>query len=149
MPSLFNADPRGQLNPEDYNYFLTKRRQINDTLGLGTAQTQYQRNTSRLGHNQRRQQLVQQFSRVGERLPGRFARRGLLNSGLYHKGVAEHLRDRDASLANLDQDFNQQLYGLDLADTQLEAVRRSALDDIEAQEAARRAAIAAMIRPHL
>lgn len=146
MANLFTPDPKGALGPEDYNYFLARRRQVNDTYSLGDSQNRYQRQIADLGYNQQRQGLVQRFAQQRRALPGGYARRGMLNSGIYQRGRSDFMQNRDTQLGNLDQQYGLGQFGFDMAGTQLEQTRRSALDDLESQEVARRAALAAALR---
>lgn len=146
MVMAFSADPKNQLNPEDFNWFASSRRRVNDTFNLGQAQNQYQQ--SILGNQFARGlgDTTRQFARMREKMPWAAARRGLMNSGIWTKQLADFGVDKNAAVANLTGQFNDQKFGLQLAGQQLGQVRQSALLDLDDQEAARRAAIAAALR---
>lgn len=138
------ADPT--LNPEDLNWFASSRRRVNDTYNLGLAQNNYQQSV--LGNQFARSlgDTTRQFSRMREKMPWAAARRGLMNSGIWNKQLADFGVDKNAAIANLTGQMNDQKFGLQLAQNQLGQIRGSALLDLNDQEAARRAAIAAALR---
>lgn len=135
-----------ELNPEDFNYFRQARRRVDQTYQLGLGQNQYQREVVGNAYGRQRADLVRRFGQMRDRIPGSFARRGMLNSGMHQKAWADFASDRARSYDDLRAQRDDQLAGLTLARNQMESTRRWAVDDLEEQETARLAAIAATLR---
>lgn len=140
------TDPKGLLNPDDYTHYQVQRRRINDTYNLGLPQNKWQRSLVRNEYARDKGDLSRQFAEMREQLPGGYAGRGLLNSGIYHRGLADLAGDRSRAFGRLRGGFEDQTFGLDLARQQLGQVRTNARSDIDDMEAARRAAVAASLR---
>lgn len=135
-----------ELNPEDFNYFRQSKRRVDQTYRLGMDQNQYQSETIGNAYGRQRGDLVRQFDQMRDRIPGRMARRGLLNSGIAQKAWSDFSSDRARTYNNLLGTRDDQLAGLTLARGQLESTRRNAHDDLKEQETARLAAVAATLR---
>lgn len=136
----------GLLDPEELSYFRTARRRVQDTYGLGAAQNTFEKGRAGATFARNVGDLTKQFDAMRSKVPWSFAGRGLLNSGLHQKAVADFDVNRTSSFGNLRAQYDDQLGGLDLAAQQLAAVRAGALSDVDDQERSRVAAIAAMLR---
>lgn len=136
----------GDFNPEDWNYFRQSRRRIDDAYMLALPQNQWEARSQANQFQRAKGDMAEQFARQRVQLPQQFAGRGLLNSGIYQDALSKFGANRSRATANLRQQYEEQRFGTDLARQQLEQTRGNALEDIEWQEAARRAAIAATIR---
>jgi len=134
------------LSPEDVNYFGTTRRRVNDTFNLGSAQNLYQRQTAQSAFGRTKNNLFTSFARMRDKLPGQYASRGLLNSGLYQKGIADFGQRKNQQIGEVTAQFGEQMAGLDLAERQLGQVRTSASMDVDEQEQSRIAAAASLLR---
>jgi hypothetical protein len=136
-----------ELNPEELNYYRTRRRQVTDTYNLGQAQNVYQQGA--LGRAQERGvgNLAYQYGQMREKLPWGFGRRGLLNSGIYQRGLQQlaegaYIRPLNEMTAQ----YQDQLGALQLAQQQLGQVHAGAISDVDEAERARIAAVAASLR---
>lgn len=133
------------LGPEDLAYFASAGNRINDTYGYGIAQNQYAQDVLGQTHGRNLEDLQRQYGIMRDKLPGGYAARGLLNSGIYASGLQQFGQLQQDALARLMLEFQQQQGGYGLERSQLEDVRSKALADIESQKAARLQAIAAAI----
>jgi hypothetical protein len=143
VPS-FTPDPGG-LDPAQVHYLTTARRRIRDQYGIGVTQNSYQTRTLRNQYARGKADLSRQFYQARQQLPSPYAQAGLLNSGLYQLGLSRFGQERRGAFGNLSGEFNDELRGLRLARTQLGQVKRQGLRDIDAEEAARRAALASSL----
>lgn len=134
------------LSPEDINYFSTGRRRVNDTYNLGQAQGVYQRDVAAGNFGRSQRNLLSQYSKMRDRLPYGYAKRGMLNSGIYQKGIADFAQQKNQAIGDLGAQYGEQMAGFDLAQRQLGGVRSSALMDLDEQEQSRIAATAAALR---
>ena len=141
----FNFDDPG-LSPDEVNALQTRRRQVNTTYGLGMAQNRFQMGRTRRECNRGRQDLKFQFGRARRELPGAYAAGGLMNSGIYQRGLTDFNVEKTRALGNLRGQFQDEMGGLRLASRQLDRVRQSSLNDIASQRAARRQALASSLR---
>lgn len=136
-----------ELNPEELNYYRTRKRQITDTHNLGQAQNAYQQGA--LGREQERSvgNLAYQYGQMRDKAPWGYAARGLLNSGIYQKGLTDLAQGAYIRpLNDLQAQYQDQLGGLQLASQQLGQIQAGALSDVDEAERARIAAVAASLR---
>lgn len=144
--SYYSDEGRGDLTPDDYGYFQVARRRVTDTHGLNTFQNIYQADSLTKQRDISRQDLMRQFDRNRRKFSGGYAKGGIMNSGIYARHLADLYSDRDYGLNRIESQYAQQLAGLRLAQQQLDATKDNSLSDIDTQEAARRAAVAAALR---
>lgn len=143
--NLFTGVPSGSsLNADDYNYFQTAKRRVNQTYDLGAAQNQYQRNVLDSDYGNQKAQLAWQYDQMKRQIPGRFAKAGTLNSGLYSNAWDTYRANRNFGTGDMVSRYNQSVQGLDLARNQLLSTKDNALTDVLSQEAARKAAADAL-----
>lgn len=139
----YGDDPQSIL---DNDYYRSARRRVNDTYGMGVSQNTQQQSQLRNTFGRQKGDLVRQFADMRERLPGSFAGRGMLNSGMYQHALTQFGDRRAQSFADLGQQQTDGLAGLQLARDQMEWTRGATLGDLEEQQAARRRAIAASLQ---
>jgi hypothetical protein len=144
--NLYSTAGKGDLTADDLNYFQTQKRRVNQTYGYGVGQNQWQRDSAKGAYDRSAADLKAQFGQMRSQLPSAYAKGGLLNSGIYARGLDRFQADRTRARGNLLGDYNAQLSGLSLADRQLESVRRNSLDDLSSAAAARRASVAESLR---
>lgn len=137
------------LNPEDFNYFRTRKRQVNTTHDLGQAQNTYQQQAASNQYTRNVGDLAAAYGKAVEHHPWSYGARGLLNSGVYQKSVydlgMEGWVRPYMNLAGQNQDVQG---GFQLAGQQLGRIKNEGLADISDAEQARLAMeqIAAAIR---
>lgn len=137
------------LNPEDFNYFRTKRRQVDTTHSLGQAQNAYQSAAAGNQFTRNVGDLARQYGRAVEKHPWGFGARGLLNSGIYQKSVADLATDGFVRpYTNMVGQHQDVQGGFALAGQQLGRIRGESMADISSAEQSRLAMeqIAAAIR---
>ena len=134
------------LNPDEVGYFNTARRRVTDSYGIGQAQNAYQRDTAASAFARSQGTLMQRYAQMRDRLPYGYAKRGLLNSGIYQKGLADFAQQKNQAIGDLAGQFQDQNAGFDLAQRQLASVYSGAGMDLDEQEKQREAAVAASLR---
>lgn len=135
------------IDPESGTYFRTQRRRITDTYNLGQAQNLYQQSTA--GNTLQRSlgDIAYNYNRMRQNMPWSYAARGVMNSGIWTKAVADAAESGyTRPVANAMGAYQDQMQGLQLALQQMGQVRTSGLSDIEEAERARIAAVAASLR---
>lgn len=134
------------LDPAQTHYLRSARQRLLDNYKLSLNQNKYQRRTLGNQYTRGRADLRRQFADARLQLPGDYAGAGLLNSGIWQQALSRFGQERQAAFGNLRGQYDDQRAGLDLARAQLGTVKRQGLQDLQAEEAARRAALAASIR---
>lgn len=122
------------MTPEETHYYLSKRNQLNESYGLGAAQNNYQAGTVRNAYTRQLGDYARQYDKVREKIPYGFARRGMMNSGLYQKALTDYNTERNAGYANMQGAFNDQIGAYDLALGQMGQVKQSSLTEVDAQQ---------------
>lgn len=115
-----------------------KRSNARLQFGMDTARLNWQR--SRI-QQQRRQGLssaVRRFYQARQQLPGSFAARGMLNSGMYQQGIKDFNTERATSLRDLQQGFQYRLGENTIAGRQAGVTQQMSLADADAETAAKR-----------
>lgn len=138
-----------ELNPEDFNYFRTKKRQVNTTYDLGAAQNTYQSAAAGNQYTRNVGDLAAAYGKAVEKLPWSYGARGLLNSGIYQKGAYDLATEGwIRPFANMAGQYQDVQGGFQLAGQQLGRIKGEGLADISDAEQARLAMeqIAAAIR---
>lgn len=136
----------GLLNPEELSYFRTARRRVQDTYGMGAAQNQFEQGAAKRGYGRKLGDVTRQFDQMRSKIPWGFASRGMLNSGLHQKAVADYGIARTNTIGDLRGAHEDQMGALNLAAQQLGQIRTSTLSDVDEQQQSRVASIAAMLR---
>lgn len=108
-----------------------------DTFSRSMADVYFQRNSDRLG---------QQFDKSRSQLPGSFARRGLLNSGIYQQALTDYANSRQQAFGDLNFDYSNQKGQLDVNKQGFTNTYNTSLTGVEAEKAARRAELATQLR---
>lgn len=136
------------FDPQARSYFEQGRRRARQTYGFGKQQNEYERKTARQGWKWNYADTKRKFTEGRERLPSRFAARGLLRSGLYRGpggAVADFETQRSQALSRMQSDWLTRKQGFNLANKQMAEAYYSAIADLNGQEEARRKAIASSI----
>lgn len=124
----------GQRMAADYGYQQNLVQNAAQMQALNVEQTQARRD------------LASQLRRARQQLPGQYAGRGLLRSGIYGRGLGEFEQGRMTAEARQERGFGQRRQDLISALSQFDINRAMALANIDLQEAQRRSAIAAMLQ---
>ena len=132
-------DPYGVLTADDFTNFQVQRQRVNDTFNLGVAQNQYQRDSLQQQYDQGLAGLKRRYAQGFRSLSSPWSRRGLLNSGLYQRGIKDYEDSYNQQLRDAAETFNQSLAGIDLSNQQLKSVKDASISEIDLRDAARRA----------
>lgn len=133
------SDPNGVLTPDDYTYYAVQRRRVNDTYGMGVGQNAYQAALLQRQRDKGISDVGRAYEGNVRKLPQPFAKRGMLNSGLYGRARFDMENDRQRALKGYGDAYNDQMAGLYVSHMQLGQTKDSALSDVDMQEEARRA----------
>ena len=123
-----------QRDAVDYGYQQNLIQNAAQMQGLNVEQTQARRD------------LARQLTRARQQLPGMYAGRGLLRSGIYGRGLGEFEEGRMMAESRQERSFNQRRQALMNALGESDINRAMQLANIDLQEAQRRSAIAAMLQ---
>lgn len=138
------------LSPFEELQYQNRIDDLRSTLGGQLAQTQYQ--TDMLGNRRKRdrQELDFQYNSpytgLWQRLPGDFARRGLLHSGIYNQARTELAINQQRQGSNMELQYGEQLGQQDINRKQYESQLAGGIGRVESERAAARSAAAAQIR---
>lgn len=146
MANLYNPSNIGNLDPDDYNAFQTRRRQAYSGYQQSKDQNAYRRTNAGLGLATGQRDLRQQYSKARGAFGSEFTQKGLLNSGLYRKAYKDLRTDRASGYADLTSQYNQLISGLRISDRQLLDTRTNSLNDTDSAQAARVASVAAALK---
>lgn len=135
-----------QLTMTEQANIANQRRQANDLYGNSLANLEFQRGNALANQSLDTQNLTTQWDRTRERLPGGYAHRGLLNSGIYGQGLQNYATDRLSAFRNLQSKYQQQLGSYDLQKQQAVNQHASTFAGIDTTEQAARADLAAQLR---
>lgn len=134
LPTAEATAFEGQRSAVDYGYQQNLAQNAAQMQSLNLEQTRAQRD------------LMRQLNRARQQLPGQYAGRGLLRSGIYGRGLGEFEENRLMAEARQEGAFGQRRQDLISALSQFDINRAMSLANIDLQEAQRRSAIAAMLQ---
>lgn len=126
--------------------FAAKKAASMRNLGMEQANLQFQRGDTQSQEAYQTAQLTQNIGRSRQQLPGQYAGRGLLNSGIYGNALLRHSQDAANQYRDLSLKFGS-MYGQNaIAQQQARTTYDLGIADVDAQEAGARAQLAAQIR---
>jgi hypothetical protein len=140
------AYKKGDLTSDDLNYFNTAKRRVDQTYKAGLAQNEWQRKAATSAYQRSDGDLRAKFAQARRQLPSAYARAGMLNSGIYARGLDQWQSDKIREQGNLRAGYDQQMAGLSLADRQLAELLWTSTYDINTAHAARQASVAEALR---
>jgi hypothetical protein len=146
MPPGLTRPRPPQLSPFDIASFRTRRTALRDEYRRGVAANDLAVGDAQASYANDYQGLLQSYGQKRNQLAGGFAQRGLLNSGIYRQGLTDFYGNRTQDFGNLSMGLQSQLGQLNLQRLQLAQGLRSGLDQVAAEQLARRAQIAATLR---
>lgn len=134
------------IDPVEQEAWDNRRNRAKALYETQKAQGEFQRSNILENQSLDTAELAKRFNRMRERLPGGFARRGLLNSGIYQRALKQYAEDRQAATSSLAARY-QQMLGEHGFDQKLQAVQYlNTIGDINDAERVRRAQIAAALQ---
>lgn len=134
------------IDPAEQESWDNRRRRATDLLQVQRAQGEFARGNINQRQALDTSALTRRFDQMRERVPGQFARRGLLNSGLYKRGLERYGLERQAATANLAGRYQEMLGNSQLQQQLGEVQYMNSIGDINDAERVRRAQIAAALR---
>lgn len=134
------------LGPEEINAYQTRINQADTAYNRGLAKLAYQRSIGAQDYGTNQARFQRKWDTGLKNLPSAFIRRGVGRSGIFRQGLDDYAYARQQDQYDMDllnsrraDAFTQQKDDMDL-------VRQFALQQIEAERAARQAALAAQIQ---
>lgn len=134
------------LTPEEINAYQVRRQQADTAFGRQRANLDYQRALAGQDYGLGQTRIARSWDQAFRRLPGSFARRGITRSGIYNQGFGDYLTNRENATADWDLQNQRRMAGFQNQQQDLELIRNMTLQQIEAEQAARQAALAAQLR---
>lgn len=137
------------LNPNETFWFRNREDQAQRQFRYGQKQNAYERELSRTQGQWDREDLIRQFTQQRQQLPQGYTQRGLMNSGVYQRGLGEWGSNKLRSLGRQSAAQGMKMQGYDIADVQLTDIRNKALDDLRNQRIAYEQTLASILRGNL
>jgi hypothetical protein len=134
------------MSPEEINMYQVRRQQADTAFGRGRANLDYQRGIATQDYGLGKPRLARSWDKAFKQLPGSFARRGLLRSGVYNQGFGDYRTDRENAENDWDLQNNRRMAGFQNQQDDFESVRTMQLQSIEAERLARQAALSSNIQ---
>jgi hypothetical protein len=133
-------------SPQETAQWGVRRRNAVQGYARQNAQNNFDRgnfNANRAGDTAN---LTQQYQQMRNRLPGTFAGRGLLGSGISAQGFQDYGTQRTNAFGDLGRKYQQMLGQTDLNAQNYAEDYTNQMSDVAQEEANRRAELAAQIR---
>lgn len=134
------------LDPMDIYQFGSMRRKAKLGVAQNNAQYNYNRTGIRDAYNINKKDLNYKFSQARTQLPGQFAKRNLLNSGIYGDALKQYAKQREMAQNAQMTNYMNQFGGLGLQRSQFNDTYANTMLDINEAENAKRASIAAQLK---
>lgn len=134
------------IDPAEQAGWDNRRRRATNQYQIGQAQSTFNRGQLTANRGIETGNLAKQYDRMRTRLPGSYAKRGMLNSGIYGQGLQDYGSDRVGAFGQLAQRYASQFGQLDLSDQAATTTYNDNIGDIYDQERIRRSQVAAAIR---
>ena len=134
------------MSPEEINAYQVRRQQADTAFGRGRANLDYQRGIQGQDYGIGNTRIARSWDQAFRQLPSSFARRGILRSGIYDQGFGDYKTNRENATFDWDLQNNRRMSGFQNQQDDLEAVRIMQNQQINAEENARRASLAATLR---
>ncbi len=134
------------IDPAEQAAYDNQRRRATDTFQFGQSRYAAQRGNIQQNQGLDTNRLARRFDRMRESLPGGYARRGLLNSGLYKRGLTDMGLDRQAAFSDLTAKYQQMLSNLSFDQYGAGIQYGNQIGDIDDAERVRRAQLAAALQ---
>ncbi len=129
--------PAPQLGAQELASFQDRRRAANNTYLEGRTNLDLQRGQARRGFGDQVRDWRQNTTEQRQAMPGQYAQRGLLTSGIYRGALGDQSRQSLEAYSRILRDRNAAMGGFDLQLGGLERARAGQLQDIESQKRAR------------
>lgn len=134
------------LSATDINTFAQQRAAAKRALDQQTALYNFNRGNTLAQQGLDFTALARKYDQMRTQLPGSYAHRGLLNSGIYGNALQQYAQQRQTATQGLTQKYQQALGQQQLGLTQAQQNYGYSNQDTAAAEQARRADIAAALK---
>lgn len=124
------------LKANEIQWFKSRRDQAGWSAGYGRDQNEYDRKIEAKQQSWNRDDLVRHYQQMRQKLPNAFNRRGVMNSGLYQKGLSDWAQDRTRDLQRQTTAATLKDQGFDLARSQINLIEERTKRDIDRQKKA-------------
>lgn len=123
-----------------------QRREVSDVYGDANAQNDFDRSQALAQQSYETADLAKQWNRQREALPGQYAHRGLLNSGIYGEALQHYGEDRTSASSALALKYQQTLGNIGLAQQRAQGAYGRDTASVDSTEAARRQDLASQLK---
>lgn len=134
------------MSAEELSAFNSRRGSARNAYSQYLAQSTFNRGLNEQDYGQGYQRASDSFTRQRQSLPDQYLRRGILNSGQYGQGLNQYAQQRQQGLGDLTQAYQRNMAQYNLNDQNQASNMNNALSQIDQEEAARRADIAAQLK---
>ena len=140
------SDVTNYLSPEEINAYQTRSNQYDLNTQRGLGQNQYTRTIGDIDYGRGTTKLTRSWDQGFKGLPGSYARRGALRSGIYQKALANQAYDRTQAFDDYSLQNQRRGDALTRQDQDLESTRTVGQNQIIQERQARQAGLAARLR---
>lgn len=137
------------LDPQQIAAFNQALARLSADYGRSLAQDTFDRGSAQQDYNRANTALGMQWDQARTQLPGSYAGRGLLNSGIYKAGLKDYATQRSFATDTLRSQYDRQVGQLNLNRQGLEDRYRQERDAVAESKNAAIASKAAQIRSFL
>lgn len=134
------------LSPEEQYAYQTRMNQANTAAARGLSKLGYQRGITAQDYGLNKARMTRQWDNYQRSLPGAYARRNTLRSGIYNRGFGDYAYDRGEAFKTLDLQNLRAEGTYKQQEDDINMIQQMALQQIEAERLARQAALAAQIQ---
>lgn len=134
------------ISPAESTAYENRRRRARDTYEGGLAALESQRGDVMAKQGLDTAQFTRNWDQSRNRLPGGYARRGLLNSGIYKRGLEQYAQARQQASSQLGLRYQAMLNQMNQQQMAAGLQFNNTMGDLYDQEAMRRAEIAAALK---
>ena len=134
------------ISPEEQATWAGRRRRAKDTWEFGKSKLEFDRGGTQAQQGADVATLVRQFDLMRRNLPGGYARRGLLNSGIYAQALQDYGQERTSAYGDLARKYQQMLGQQEFQGRELDLNYSNAILDVDELEKMRRAQLAAQLK---
>jgi hypothetical protein len=142
LPSTYADD----LDPARKQYYKNLEDNADNTFKQGTAQLDFAKRQQQNQYAFDQGQLASKWDAMRQKLPGEYAGRGLLNSGIYMQGLQDYGRQRGYDFDQLDFSNNAAKNQFGEQAHQYDTTRSNALQQINDTRTAERDSIKSQLR---
>lgn len=134
------------LTPEELLYYSQQRAAADRGYKQANNRLVYERGINDQDYGYNLGDLQKRFKGIYESMPGQYARRGVLTSGIAKGGYEKYGTEYADAIGRLNQQNQQQLDAYGIQQGELDTSHTAAIQDLTAQEEARKSAAAASYR---